>query len=160
MTNRRLEYRIQSLAEPIQSATLISSSLVHVAASSVSPICGDTDEWSPRVEDGRLIVDPRKIKVRDRKERFDDFASWKVFMAETSGSGRVKQHCPQDSDAVTALLASTTPVLIPTFVVTYSDLLTSIRSRCARAKMGGHVRATEVLEQLAYGNYKTLTDPD
>lgn len=114
-----------------------------------SHFCDDHDQWRPRLEGSRLVFDPAGLDVRDRRSRYRDYKSWRAFLRETLLDKRVMKRCELEPDMVDQLFAEGTVVPIPTYVVRWSELMSSVRSSSAKAS--GLSRAATTLEELAYG---------
>ena len=120
--------------------------------------CTDAEQWAPRLDDHRLVVDPLNMKLRDRKARFRDFETWRAFVRRTLLENRVLRRCDLDPAEVERLLAADTPVLVPSYIVTWTELMRAVRVLSEPAGLRNLTRAATKLEALAYGPFGPRID--
>ena len=113
--------------------------------------CDDYKRWRPSVDAGRLVVNAADLFPQDRKGRFRDFTTWRAFLRNTLLSERVRSRCEIDESAVARLVTSETPVVIPTYVVTWAHLMQRVRAECDAQGLRGLALAATRLEAWAYG---------
>ena len=122
--------------------------------------CSDSDQWRPQVREGRLIVDAKAMKIRDPKGRFIDFATWRAFVRKTLLDKRVLSRCDLDTDKVERLMAAGSPSLVPTFVVTWAEMMGALSAGTKADGLGNLGRAARRLENMAYGRIGEQADDD
>ncbi len=120
--------------------------------------CRDHQQWRPRLDDHRLVVDPSTMEMRDRKARFRDFEAWRSFVRKTLLEDRVLRRCDLDPAEVERLTAADSPVLVPTYVVTWTELMAAVRALAEPAGLRNLARAATKLDALAYGPFGPRID--
>lgn len=113
--------------------------------------CADHGQWRPQVHGRRIAVEPDSIDVRDAKGRFRDFATWRTFVRDTLLDKRVLKRCDLDGDKLARLTAVESPILVPTYVVTWADLMGSVRAVSETEGFRNLGHAANKLEGMAYG---------
>lgn len=138
-------------------------SFVHlIVAPSLDPkvFCGDAEQWEPSVESGELTVDPIRVRPADRFERFHDFPSWRRWLVGALASRKVQARCGVDEALLRKVESCSTPLLAPTWVVTWDELLGGVVSRCREQGLNGHAEAADQLLALALGRPSVHMIPD
>lgn len=125
--------------------------LLIVPELSPGTFCKDHQQWWPGVDGRRLVVDPARMAIRDKNCRFRDFNAWRAFVQQTLLADRVLKRCDLDVEEVKNRLAVNTPVVVPTFVVTWSEMMMVVRRMAENDGLRGIARAATRLEKLAYG---------
>jgi hypothetical protein len=111
----------------------------------------DWDQWRPDVEGARMRIDARKLALRDPKGRFRDFSSWRAFVRETLLDARVNTRCELDREQVEALMRCDSPALIPTYIATWGQAMSAVRTLAQAQGFSSLTLAASKLEQAAYG---------
>jgi hypothetical protein len=117
--------------------------------------CDDFAGWKPQVVDTELRVSSESMTGRDRKERSREFSAWCRELSETLTSTAVRLACDLDDDLVQRLLArlmtQRSPVVVPTYVVTWSQVMQRCWLACDAQGFTSLRRAAGKLHALAYG---------
>lgn len=113
--------------------------------------CDDAPAWSPQIVDGRLRVDPTRITGKpDDPGRFASFAAWQDQVRRSLKRKVVSDQCPVDPLRLERMLSAISPVLLPTFVVTYRDFLDDLADRCRTSDIPQQAEAAMALRNYIY----------
>jgi hypothetical protein len=113
--------------------------------------CSDSDQWRPQVRGHRLVVDAKTMKIRDPKGRFSNFATWCAYVRKTLLDKRVLSRCDLDADKVERLMAADSPSLVPTYVVTWAEMMEAFLTVAKADGLRNLGLAAARLEAMAYG---------
>ena len=113
--------------------------------------CSDSDQWRPQARGHRLVVDAKTMKIRDPKGRFSDFATWSAYVRKTLLDKRVLSRCDLDTEKVERLMAADSPCLVPTYVVTWAEMMGALSAVAKADGLRNLGRAAARLEAMAYG---------
>ena len=116
-----------------------------------SNFCSDHAQWPADVEDGLMRVDGRRLSLRDSKGRFRDFSTWRAFVRKALLAERVNSRCELDSERVETLLSNASPILIPTYIATWGQAMSAVRTLSQAQGYSSLTQAATKLEQAAYG---------
>lgn len=131
------------------------SHVLLVPTASPREFCKDFDGWKPEVVGTDLRVSPESMTGRDRKKRSREFRAWCRSLTETLASTAVRLACDLDDDLVQRLSArlvtQNSPVVVPTYVVTWSQVMQTCWLACDAHGFTSLRRAAGKLHALAYG---------
>lgn len=116
-----------------------------------SKMCSDYKAWHPGVEAGRLFVDARRVVARDKRGRFNDAATWRAFVRKRLFDKRVGARCEVDPRRVDSLIEQSSPVLVPTYLVTWGEAMSRVRVLANDHGCRNLGRAAMEVAELAYG---------
>lgn len=116
-----------------------------------SNFCSDHAQWSPEVDDGLMQVDARRLAVRDPKERFRDYSTWRRFVRQSLLGTSVNSRCELDAERVETLMKAESPTLIPTYVATWGEAMSAVRTVAQKQGFTNLSLAATKLEEAAYG---------
>jgi hypothetical protein len=102
--------------------------LLVVPSDDLTRTCSDFEQWRPRVVSGRLVVDPAAIQVTHSKGHFRDFATWREHVLRRLSAPATQARWKVDVTMVEKLFSENGPALVPSYVVTWADLMASIEA--------------------------------
>ncbi|MEI6503587.1 MAG: hypothetical protein WCP21_21480, partial [Armatimonadota bacterium] len=111
--------------------------------------CSDFEQWSPRVDGGRLTFDVNGVHLKGTKAPFHDGPSWRRYLADTLKSPKVNAACPLDGEALAGLLERGIESAVPTYVVTWGGLMDRIQAACRSHGLAGAAAAAKILRDMA-----------
>jgi hypothetical protein len=89
--------------------------------------CQDYLHWKPWLQGGQLVVDPARVHFTNRNSRYQTYRAWQKYMRDTLLGKRVAANTSVDREAIETLLSRDEPTLVPTYVVTWTDLMARIQ---------------------------------
>ena len=113
--------------------------------------CADHGQWRRQVHGRRIAVEPDSIDVRDAKGRFRDFATWRTFVRDTLLDKRVLKRCGPRWRQARAPHGCRVADTGSDLVVTWADLMGSVRAVSATEGFRNLGHAANKLEGMAYG---------